>query len=453
LPLFLFFRAKRIYFDFNLAYCFERVENESRSIITMQPLFLSEKNAENLLHILRQAHVQKFIRENISTDTASLALQRDRYPDIPVQWAAEQILALQKAQKKLPKWFDNHDIIYPSLLSMEQCSSEQTASYKAEIFKGKRLIDLSGGMGVDSYHFSKSFAQVDYVEPNPLLNDITQHNFQALKVGNVRFFHQTAQEFIQEQFRPEGSKADMVYVDPSRRDENKKRTFRLEDCEPNILTMIKPMLRLGHQVLIKTSPMLDIHLAIKQLQCVKQIIVIAVGNDCKEVLYLLAPNAETKDLTMLTAHFQHNKPPREFEFEWSVENELEITYTSPMKYIYEPNPAILKAGAFKSVALIYGFHKLHPHSHLYTSPYDFSFKFAGRTFELLHICNYDKKELAKILPEKQANITVRNFPATVDEIRKDIGIRDGGDFYIFATTIMKQKKVLLITKKVPTHNQ
>ncbi len=392
-------------------------------------------------HLLSSAKIQSFILAHENDDIFELALKEKRYPDIPIKAVVQQIKARQKAKIKLATWHRTDGIIFPPSLSIEQCSSELTAKYKAEIVGGGTLIDLTGGAGVDSYCFSKAFKNIHYVEKEANLCELAKHNFEKLGAKNIAVHHQAATGFLM----GKTLKADCVYLDPARRGDYNSKIFKLEDSQPNILEIKERIFEVTAKILLKTAPMLDIQEALIQLKNVAKVYVVAVKNDCKEVLYLLEKDFFGEaEITTVNLKTQIKEA---FSFYKKDELTTEVTLGTPKSYIYEPNAAILKAGAFRSIAKIFRLEKLHANSHLYTSS-DWVEDFPGRVFICETTCKYDKKILLKLLPNKKANITVRNFPQTVQQIRKKTGIKPGGDVYLFATTVMDEKPLVLVCRKV-----
>ena len=348
---------------------------------------------------------------------------------------AQQVEGKQKAKKKIPKFFNTSNILYPVRLSMEQCSSEETAKYKAEIIQGKRFIDLTGGFGVDTYFISQSFKKVVHCEINEELQYIAQNNFKTL-ASDIQSFHQNGLEYlqiVQEKF-------DLIYIDPDRRNENNQKVFKLSDYTPNILEHIDLLFEKGINILVKTAPFLDIKQVLNELPYVKEVHVVSLKNECKEVLYLL--NYKYTGEAQLHCV---NTAQSKYSFSYSQENET-APLSKPLDFLYEPNVSILKAGAFNSIANDFELEKLHPNSHLYTS-HNLVEGFPGRTFKVSAVCKYNKKEILKHLSCKKANIARRNFPDSVVEIRKKTDIKEGGEHYLFATTLQNNKpKILLCTK-------
>jgi predicted O-methyltransferase YrrM len=382
--------------------------------------------------------VQQFINENLNTEITKLILKGSPFNDISVQELANQIVAKQKSTKKLITWFSTDDIYYPPKVSIEQTSSEITAKYKSKIVAGNSIIDITGGFGVDCFYFSKQFKQVTHCEINEELSTIVKHNYQQLKVDNIKTFSGNGFDFLKETNKT----FDCIYIDPSRRNDVKGKVFLLKDCLPFIPPKIDFFFTKTNQILIKVSPILDISNTIKDLKNVKEVHIVALNNEVKELLFLLEKGYE--DITEIkTINFQKENTQ---EFTFNLEEKPTSTYAEPLTYLYEPNAAILKSGGFHQISKKLNLFKLHQHSHLYTS--EKRIDFPGRIFKIEHLILYDKKKIMKLLPDKKANITTRNFPKTVAQIRKETKIKDGGEVYIFLTTDLNNKNKLIICKKI-----
>ncbi|MGD1889096.1 MAG: hypothetical protein ACFB15_00575 [Cyclobacteriaceae bacterium] len=390
------------------------------------------------LALLQQPRIQQFIREHASDDPYQLVLQAKRHPDIPVQLVAEQIQARQKARTKLPEWYQTAGIIFPPLLSMEQCSSETTARFKGSLVSGTTAVDLTGGAGIDTYYLSHSFEQMHYVEQNSLLVAIAQHNFQRLG-SSIQTHSTTAESFL-----ASIGEVDLIYLDPARRGTSNQKVFQLTDCSPDVVQLLPKLLDKGKQILIKTSPMLDIEAARRDLKLVDQIYVVAVNNECKEVLYLLS--AQASDSPFIQA-IDLNTDTKPLEFRPKEEAHAEVEFAEPQHYLYEPNVAVMKAGAFRTVAQKWRLAKLHLHTHLYTSQ-ELIPDFPGRTFRVEAVVPYQKKKVQQHVPEGKANVTTRNFTDSVATVRKKLALKEGGDIYLFATRNVSAKHVILIAKKL-----
>lgn len=382
--------------------------------------------------------IQEFIHEKLHTDIVSVLLKKPIFNSISNRELAEQLEARKKCENKLPTWFKTKKIYYPNKLNIEQTSSEITARYKAEIVSGKSLLDVTGGLGVDSYFFSKKIDQVYHCEVDKNLSRIAAYNFDVLGVKNIKSNTTDGLEFL----KSSETLFDWVYLDPSRRDDNKKRVFLLSDCSPNILENLDLFFSKTENVLIKTAPLLDLSLGIKQLNFVKEIHVVAVDNDVKELLWILKKNYESS-VQIKTINFSKNNN-QTFDFVLKEEEKARPTYSEPLSYLYELNSAILKSGGFKLISARLNLKKLHEHTHLYTS--NELQEFLGRIFKIEKILPYTKKEIRR-LGIKKANVKTRNFPEKVEAIRRKFGINDGGSTYLFFTKDHKNNKIVIICLK------
>ncbi|MGB3851874.1 MAG: class I SAM-dependent methyltransferase [Tunicatimonas sp.] len=381
------------------------------------------------------------MREHAHDDPHQLALQARRYPDLPISAIAEQLQARRKAQSKLPEWWASEGIVFPPALSLEQCSSEVTARYKSSLLGGQRLVDLTGGAGVDTYYLSQSFAQTDYVEQDEALANLARHNFAVLGASSVRVHAVTAETFLIDFPEP----IDAIYLDPARRDAQSRKVFQLADSTPDVLALQDDLLAKATSVLIKTAPLLDIPATLRVLKYVSQVHVVAVRNEVKEVLYRLDRGyAGEPSVTAVDLQSSSEEP---FTFLRSEETSAVATYADPLTYLYEPHAALMKAGAFKLIAQRFGLSKLHPNTHLYTSDQPVP-NFPGRTFRCRAVLPYRKKALPAYLPALKANVSTRNFPDPVATVRKRLGLVDGGNVYLFATRLKNGQLRLIITEKL-----
>lgn len=387
---------------------------------------------------LKHKDVQDFINRHLNYPAADLILQASKFPKWDMKLIAQQLVGKQLAKNKLPLWFKNDDIQYPKRLSMEQCSSETTALYKSSIVKGSRGIDVTGGFGVDTYFFAIKTKSLVYCEQNKELAHIVKHNLEVLKQKETKVFFGDGIQYIKD-----NKPSDWIYIDPVRRKEG-QRVFRLQDCEPNVISLKNLFFEKSNQILIKTSPLLDIKQTLQDLESVKEVHVISVNNDCKEVLYLLEKGFKS-ETQIHCANFKKDTFEK-FSVRLSEEQKSVVEYSEPKSYIYEANSAVMKAGAFKAIATRYGLKKLHKNSHLYTSDKLIS-DFPGRSFKCSGVISPDKKNLAK-LGIQNGNLACRNYPQKVDVLKKKLKLKDGGDHYIFATTLLNSKQKLLLCKKV-----
>ena len=384
--------------------------------------------------------VQVFISNNLNADILSVLLAKPHFEGLSQKELAEQIEAKKKCKNKLPAWYNTPNIYYPKKLHIEQSSSEITAKYKAGIVSGKLLLDLTGGIGVDSYYFSDTIDEVVHCEWNKELHEIATYNYGILKRSNIHTHHIDGLSFLENT----ELHFDWIYLDPSRRDDSKKKVFQLSDCTPDISKNLELILKKGAHVLLKTSPLLDIASGMQELKNVREIHIVAVNNEVKELLWILDAKTPVTPVSIKTINIA--KGGNEvFDFLLLAERDAKTNYSSPMKFLYEPNAAIMKSGAFKIIGNTYGVMKLHEHSHLYTS--SVLVDFPGRAFEIIKQVPYNKNALKDLSIEK-ANITTRNFPESVATIRKRFKISDGGEVFLFFTTNMLGKRIVLQCKKV-----
>ena len=381
---------------------------------------------------------KQFIRENLNADVPTLALKKAPV-GTDVSLALRQIAARQLLQKKVPQWADNEELLFPAHLSIEQCSSEATARYKARLLQGQSFADLTGGLGIDTYYISRQFHQSDYVERQGELCDLARHNYAVLK-SDIKVWNESAEEYLSHC----GPK-DCIFVDPARRDEHGRKTVCVADCTPNVAALQDRMLEKAVKVLVKLSPMLDISKALEELHHVKEVHVVAVANECKE-LDLVMEKEYQGETQFVCVNLLTDQPELRFGLE-EERNSVGRLAESVLKYLYEPNPAIMKAGCFKLLTERFGVYKLHKNSNLYTSEKLLS-NFPGRIFEVEGWAPYNKKVKQALLPDvKKASIAVRNFPLSVVELRKTLKIDEGDTIYLFATTMKGEKRVIIRTKK------
>ena len=388
---------------------------------------------------LLEKEVQDFIKKNLNTDVHSILLKNIGFLNVTPKELVEQIESKNRAKNKLPTWFSTTGIYYPNKLNLSQTSSETTANYKAEMIDGKTLVDLTGGFGVDTAAFAKRAEKVFHIEKNSTLSAIAAHNFKVLHQNNIESVNEDGINFIQKTTET----FDWIYIDPSRRDKNNKKVFFLEDCEPNVIAHLDLFFSKSPNILIKTGPLLDIKAGLDQLNHVKEVHIVALQNEVKEVLWVL--KKEFSGTTIIKTINLKKNENEVFQFYLNEEPSATLEYSEPLTYLYEPNAAIMKSGGFQVIARAYGLKKLNPHSHLYTS--NQLKEFPGRRFLIDTVLKYNKKEI-KSLGITKANITVRNFPDSVDIIRKKLKLKEGGDNYLFFTKDNLNRSAVLSCKKV-----
>lgn len=381
---------------------------------------------------------KQFIRENLNADVPTLALKKAPV-GTDVSLALRQIEARQLLRKKVPSWSENEDLVFPAHLSIEQCSSEASAKYKASLMQGFSFADLTGGLGVDVYFISQHFRQVDYVERQAELCDLARHNFSVLD-ANIAVRNAAAEEYL----RVCGPK-DWIFVDPARRDIHGHKTVSIADCTPDVTTLQDVLLKKAEKVMVKLSPMLDINKAMAELRHVSEVHVVAVANECKELDLVMQCDFQG-EARITCVNLLTTQPPVCFSLDEEMESQAKMA-ENVSNYLYEPNPAVMKSGCFKLLTDRYGVFKLHRNSNLYTSERLVA-DFPGRIFEVEAWAPFNKKMKKDLLSDvEKASIAVRNFPLSVAELRKTLHIADGDEVYLFATTLRGEQKVLIRTKK------
>ncbi|MEM0516874.1 THUMP-like domain-containing protein [Aequorivita flava] len=384
---------------------------------------------------LLNKNVQNFIK-NFDSDISKLAFAGSSFKNITVQELMQQIESRRKIAKKLPTWFKTDNILYPPKLNLEQTSSEITAKYKASLVGANTLADITGGFGVDSFYFSETCNTVHHFETNKALSSFAAHNFKILNKDNIIC---KAEDGLQAVLN---STYDVIYADPSRRHDSKGKVFFMKDCLPDIPSNISEILNHCNTFLLKTSPMLDISVGLNELHKVAEIHIVAIENEVKELLWLLNKDS-SNTVAIKTINFTKSETEN-FNFIWNMP--AEATYSLPLKYLFEPNAAILKSGAFNFISEKLQLNKLHQNTHLYTS--NSLTDFPGRSFLIEKIVPYTKSDMRLALTFNKANITTRNFPQSVETLRKKWKITDGGDIYLFFVTNIEDRKEMLVCRKI-----
>ena len=424
----------------------------------------------------------KFVREHADEDVRKVALLDTKDPEVDLKTALDQIAGRQTARRKLPSWASVDGIIYPPHLNMEQCSSEQTARYKASLtpspsplraklpplggIKGEgsgMFVDLTGGFGIDFYWMSQGFQKRQYVEQNEALCEMARHNFSVLGLSCSVCCGSAAIYLAQ---MPHAS---LVYMDPARRNEHGGRTYGIEDCTPNVLELMPQLLEKADRVMLKLSPMLDWRKAVDDIQKhhanVSEVHIVSVDNECKELLLVLGKepvdglrvvcvNGESHFDFIPKVGMSCSQAGNVLFPRWEYSSPSELV-DSPL-YLYEPNASIMKAGCFAEVEERFEVQQVAMNSHLFLSSDEIE-DFPGRKFRILAISSMNKQEIKhtfseiinqKLTSMESANIAVRNFPMSVDQLRKKLKLKDGGDTFIFATTLASGEHKLLICRKI-----
>ncbi len=399
---------------------------------------------------------EKFILEHRNDDVRQLALRRQNTEGVDMAYALQQIDGWQRAKTKLPTWAATSGMVFPPHISMEQCSSEATATYKQKLAKGAKMADLTGGFGVDFSYMSRNFSHATYVEQQEHLCKTAQHNFKVLGLNNTSVVCTDAETFLHSL----NEKLDLIYLDPARRDSNGKKTYAITDCTPDVVRLMPTLLSKAKKIIIKLSPMLDITEAANQLGCIDEVHVISVKNECKEML--LVADTENRrstikivcvnDESTYTADETHEGRKGKY-----AQQPIATTPPAAGDMLLVPNASVMKAGCFSSLTNRFDIQKLDPNTHLFIAKNaDFIentqstllYTFPGKTYQISAVSSMNSRELRNNLYGiTHANIAVRNYPMSADQLRKKLKLKDGGDTYIFITR-MAQKHIAIITKKL-----
>ncbi len=385
----------------------------------------------------------KFIEDNEGKDVDGLRLKYSAKgdSDFDLDLCLDQIEARNRFERKLPSFFKIRGVVFPPRMNLEQSSSEQTALYKQGLIKkGETLVDLTSGFGADSFFLAKKASRVVCVERDGTLSRLCAFNFRLAGLTNCEFVNGSCEQYLQEMDR-----VDVIYIDPSRRDEHKNRLLSLSSFSPDVLKLMPQLTDKASRVIVKLSPMTDLKLLRQEVEYLTDIHIVSLRNECKEVLAVIS-KVEDKPLMYHCVNILEQKTDcTDFFFEKAVANLDSVKFSSEMKkFFFEPNSSFLKAGIFTPLCMKYNVEKLHPNTHLFTSDERIG-DFEGRGFELLEQRHAGIKALRDI---ERANITVRNFPWTVETIRKRTKIKEGGDLYLFFTTLLGERKVCLLARKI-----
>lgn len=364
---------------------------------------------------------QDYLKIIEQEDFKSIGLKKSLFDGISSAEIAQQLKGIQVAKYKFPTLYSTKNIYFPPSINLEQASSEAAANYKSSLVKGKTLIDLTAGFGIDTMAFAKNFEKVYHIEQNPELSEIVQHNAQIL-APNLETYTGTFQSFFET--NPE-SKFDVIYLDPARRNSS-GRKFILEDLEPNILEWMPTFFEKSNKIIIKLSPLLDITSTLQQIDSISEIHIVALKNEVKDFLLIIDQNCSTKNPLIKAINLESNQP--EFSFNFEDEYNSNANFGTVQQYIYEPNVAILKTGAFKLLSEKFNLHKLHQNTHLYTSN-ELLNEFPGKIYSVEKHINHPKKEIIK----SKANLLVKNYNQAIDIVKKKFKITDGGETTLIFT--------------------
>ena len=369
--------------------------------------------------------IQQYINANLNTDLHSLLLKKSPFPEVSMQELVQQIKGRKIAEKKFP-FLNKDNIIFPPNLNLEQASSQDTAEYKAQFFKGKKFLDLTCGFGIDAYFLSQNFEEITLIEQNTELLEIVKNNWEVLD-RKANFINQQLEDFLESN----QEKFDLIYLDPARRDNHNRKVFLLEDLSPNLVEIQEQLSEISDEILIKLSPLIDLQHLVSSLQNISKIWIIAVKNEVKEVLIHIKKTDEKTEISCV--NLQSLEP--EFNFTLNTEKNCKSEFSIPKKYIFIPNNSVLKSGAFNLVSEKFNLKKLHQNTHIYTSEKLIE-DFPGRIFEAEEL---NPKEIKK---GEKFNIITKNYPLKPEEIKKKYKIKDGGEDYLIFSQSSQNKHIL-----------
>ncbi|MFA6712653.1 MAG: SAM-dependent methyltransferase [Bacteroidales bacterium] len=396
-----------------------------------------------------------FIIEHEKDDTVKLLLAADRYPEVNVTYAVKVIEARKKIKIKVPLWWNNYAIEYPSALALEQCSSQATAEYKKKFIKrDSTVIDITGGMGIDTFFMSQNAKTIYYFEKNSELCEATKNNFITLNCNNVNIFNTEINgvKEILENIPIDLQSADLIYADPARRGKASQRIYMISECEPNIVSIRKELFSISDNILVKVSPMADLSKCISILPETKEIHILSVNNECKEVLLLLEKKFEGTP-KIFAINIKDGKTEELVFTQEEEEMAVAIFSEGEKKYLFQPNKSILKSGAFKIVSERYNITKIAASTHLYTSDNLIS-NFPGKVFLIENILRFNKENIHDINKKyPMANISAMNFPLDTNSLRKRLKIKEGGEKFLFACRMADEEKVIIVCEQIrdPSH--
>lgn len=377
---------------------------------------------------LLNSDIQDYIYDNSEANLGQLLLKKSPFSEITMQEIAQQIKGRQIAQNKFP-FLLQKGIIFPPHLNLEQASSQNTAEEKANTLSGKSFLDLTCGFGIDAYFLSKNFSEITLIEQNKELSEMVKHNWETLG-RKAYFINDNLDNFL----RDNQQKFDVIYLDPARRDQNLSKKFLLEDLSPNLLDIQEKLLSISGRVIIKLSPLIDLKYLLSSIKSLEKIEIIAVKNEVKEVVLHLIPNFSAKT-EIIAKNLGTNEP--NFSFVFDEEHSAKSDFSEVLEYLYIPNNAVLKSGAFNLISTQFGLKKLHPNTHFYTSNSKIE-NFCGRIFRVKEI---SAKDLRK---GDQYNIISKNHPLPPEQIKAKYKLKDGGENFLFFTQTTK-KKIILTT--------
>ncbi len=390
-------------------------------------------------HNIFKTEVLNFIKANENKDIIKLLLQGSPFENVNIKNIAQQIKGLQVAKYKFPNLYKSDEIAYPPTINLEQASSQELADYKSTLInKNNKVIDITGGFGIDAMSFTQKTDQVFYCEINSQIYDYANHNFKAL-AKNITSYLGDGIDFL----KTSNIFFDWIYIDPSRRDKHDQKVYLFEDCTPNILNYLDFLKSKSKCLLIKTSPLLDLKYCINKIKYISEIHIVALHNEVKELLLIV--DFKKTNFNPKIQCINLSSSVSKFSADYNNIN-LKPDISKPLKYLYEPHSAIMKSGLFGEVSQQYSVKSIAQHSHLYTS--NFLLDFPGRRFKIIEVISPNPKLIKQFIPDLKANIKCRNYPLKPEQIKIKYKIKDGGKLYVFFTSNQDDKKIVLICEKV-----
>jgi len=383
--------------------------------------------------------VQIFIREHANDDLSKLLFSGKEVDGVPMTVIVDQIRSRNKAKLKLPSWYQVDGIVFPPPVSLEQASSEETGRYKANLVNGSNLLDMTGGMGIDTSFFAERFEYVTYVERQVQLVSCFRHNGSLKGLKNIDYIDGDGVDYHEKS----DQQFDVIYLDPARRGGDDEKVYAIESCEPDVSAIQTTLSEKAEKVMVKLSPMLDITHTLSQLQHVTEVHVVAVENECKELLFILDKNFSEEPM-IKTVNIEKGRT-QFFQFHQSTEKQMKARIGAVAEYLYEPNTALLKSGAFKIPTDCFDLWKLDEHTHLYSSN-ELRDQFPGKIYHVEKIYTANKKAIKNNLKDLKVSVKTRNYPDTVASIRKKFNLKDGNDRYVFFCKVKNEKVVVECTK-------
>lgn len=390
------------------------------------------------LNLLKQ-DVISYLNQHERTQIHDFALKKSPFDNISSIELAQQLFGRQIAKRKFPGLYNQPEVLYPPKVNLEQSSSQATANYKTNLIKeNEQVIDITGGFGIDCLSFCQKTEHITYCEKDPIVYDYAEHNFNALGLP-INAYGSDGIAFL----KNGDTMYDVIFIDPSRRDEHAKKVFRLEDCSPNVLKHMNLFRSKAKRAILKLSPLVDINYCLTHISNLSEIHIVTLKNEVKELLLVLDFQQEMSDQCIHVVNLDTDQDAVQFSTEAC---QLQQKFSAVKAYLYEPHPGLMKSGAYGWLCQHYNLTAIAQHSHLFTS--DEVVDFPGRHFEVIEVLSPNKKQILKAINGKKANVSCRNYPLKPEQVKKKYGMIDGGNLYVFFTTSFENQKIVIVCKKI-----